>query len=291
MQRFKSRDVYALRENQNPVKPCPNYFVDENYAHEALVRVVEKLTAMGYPPERISIDRWNGNVSQTDITNDICYKSAYIVKNVLENRDLAANLTYWTLSDAMAHLDFSFVESDLAGSLGLVTCDGLHKSAYYGMVMLAQLHGSVIAEGDGYIALKDESSFLLMLYQYCHYGRKAVEAMLSRQVVVDPYTMCQSGERQVYSIQLENLRAKNWSVEYFAVGRRIGGSLYENWRRLGFPKTIKAWQRTYLDSISLPACRVGELQADEGVLRLNGVVEPHDVILIRLTPSDDHTPL
>lgn len=139
MSRFSRRNVDALREDRNPLKRSPNYFVDEDYAHNALVKVTERLKAEGYGPEKISIDRWNGNISQTDPSNDICYKSAYIVKNVLENRDLCANIAYWTLSDTMAHLDFSFVASDLVGSLGLMTSDGLRKSAYYGMQLLRML--------------------------------------------------------------------------------------------------------------------------------------------------------
>lgn len=286
MSRFSRKDVTAMREDHSILKRSPNFFVSEDYLHESLKKTVRKLEAAGYHQDRISIDRWNGNVSQSDPSNDICYKSALIVKTVLENRDLAANLCYWTLSDQMAHLDFSFSETDLAGSVGLLTSEGLRKSAYYGMMLLSMLHGRVIDEGDGYILLKNDQGFLLMLYQYCHYDTDAVEHMIEKQMVADPYMMCKSGERQVYTITIENVPQKEYNAEYYSVGRKSGGNLYETWHRLGLPKVINAYQRSFLDGTSLPAYRFNTISAEGGNLHVSCVVEPHDVILIRFTPND-----
>ena len=283
---FSRMDVIALREDRSILKRSPNFFVPEDYLHESLKKTVRLLEAEGYPPDRISIDRWNGNVSQSDPSNDICYKSALIVKTVLENRDLAAGLCYWTLSDQMAHLDFSFSETDLAGSVGLLTGEGLRKSAYYGMMLLSMLHGQVIDEGEGHILLKNDQGFLLMLYQYCHYDTDAVEHMLEKQMVIDPYMMCKSGERQVYTLTIKNVPQKKYNAEYYSVGRRSGGNLYETWHRLGFPQVINAYQRSYLDGASLPAYRFNTISAEDGSLHISCVVEPHDVILIRFTPND-----
>lgn len=285
-QKFTRREVNALRDSRAKLKRCPNYFVEENYAHRALQSVVERLAEAGYPREKICIDRWNGNISQTDPVNDTCWKSAYIVKTVLENRDLAASLTYWSLSDSMSHLDLSFAESDLAGSLGLMTYEGLKKSAYYAMMLLCMLHGEVLTEAPGHIVLRHGDGYLVMIYQYCHYDRDAIENMLSRQTLIDPYMMCDSGERRVYSVKLSHVPRGRYRAEYFSVGRRSGGNLYENWRRLGYTEVINGWQRSYLEGVSLPAYRVGTIAAEDHTLQLSCVVEPHDVILIRLSPDE-----
>ena len=286
MRRFTRRTIDSMREDRSLLKRNPNYFVDADYTHRALIEVSKRLKAEGYGPDRVCIDRWNGNVSQTDPSNDICYKSAYIAKTVLENRDLVSSMAYWTLSDVMAHLDFAFVASDLVGSLGLMTADGLRKSAYYGMQLLRMLQGDVLEEGDGYIALRSGRGFVMLFYQYCHYDRDAIEHMLSRQVIADPYTMCVSGDRQVYTIDIRGVSGTVWNAEFFSVGRRTGGNLYENWQRFGYPRVINEWQRSYLDNASMPAYRMAALHVDRGTLHLNCVIEPHDVMVIRLNPGD-----
>ena len=283
---FKRRDVNAMREDRSTLKRSPNYFIPENYMHDSLKVVSQRLASIGYPPERVSIDRWNGNISHTDPSNDICYKSALIVKTVLENRDLAANLCYWTLSDQMSHLDFSFTESDLVGSVGLITREGLRKSAYYGMVLLSMLHGSVLAEGRGYILLRNGTGFQVMFYQYCHYNKKNIERMLRRQLAADPYMMCESGSRQVYTLDIKDVPHRRYHAEHYAIGRLSGGNLYEVWHRLGFTRSINAHQRSYLESASMPAYRMSTLSAEDGNLHISCVVEPHDVILINLTPDE-----
>ena len=78
---------------------------------------------------------------------------------------------------------------------------------------------------------------------------------------------------------------RTYQVEYLSEGRRSGGNLYETWRRLGFSLVINAWQRSYLKGAALPAYRLGSVTSEDGSLHLNCVVEPHDVILIRLTPD------
>lgn len=285
---FSKDDIAPLRENRGRLKRCPNYFVDEQYAHDALQKVSERLRNAGFEPDRICIDRWNGSVSQTDPSNDNCYKSAYIVKTVLENRDLVSNMTYWAMSDSMLHLDFSFMESEMTASLGLVTINGLHKSAYYGMLLLHMLHGEVLSEGEGHIALKNGETLLVMLYQYCHYDAEAIERAMANGEIVDPYALHVSGRRLVCAVDIKNVCREKWQAEFFSVGRHSGGNLYEKWRDFGYPNNIGEWQRGYLESAALPAYRMSEISADNGTLHLGCVVEPHDVILIRLNPSD-HT--
>ena len=70
------------------------------------------------------------------------------------------------------------------------------------------------------------------------------------------------------------------------MGRHSGGNLYEKWRDFGDPDNLSAWQRRYLEGAALPAYRMTELSAGDGTLHLGCVVEPHDVILIRLNPAE-----
>lgn len=144
----------------------------------------------------------------------------------------------------------------------------------------------MLTEGEGHIALRSGSTYTLLLYQYVHYDRDAIEHMLNRQVIVDPYTMFKSSERQIYTIEINGVEHSVWNAEFLSVGRRTGDNTYENWQRLGSPRVLNAWQRAYLEGQSLPAYRIAEIHADNGTFQLSCVVEPHDVMVIRLNLNE-----
>ena len=147
------------------------------------------------------------------------------------------------------------------------------------------LRGEVLAEGDGYIALRSSDSFLLLFYQYCHYDRTAISHMLSGKKIVDPYMMCKSGKRQVYTVEIGHVKDVCWNMETYGIGRRLGGNLYESWHRSDYPNTLNEWQKTHLEKISLPFYQITKVRSEDGTLHISRVVDPHDVILIRLQPS------
>lgn len=47
----------------------------------------------------IYLSEWNNTPSQQDLLNDTCFKSCYIVKNILENYDRLESFTYQALTD------------------------------------------------------------------------------------------------------------------------------------------------------------------------------------------------
>ncbi len=50
----------------------------------------------------IYLSEWNNTPSQQDLLNDTCFKSCYIVKNILENYDRLESFTSQALTDLMA---------------------------------------------------------------------------------------------------------------------------------------------------------------------------------------------
>jgi xylan 1,4-beta-xylosidase len=59
---------------------------------------------INYPKLPIYITEWASTSSHRDWLNDTCYRSAYIVKNILENYDDVGSFGSWCLTDTMEEL-------------------------------------------------------------------------------------------------------------------------------------------------------------------------------------------
>ena len=99
--------------------------------------------------------------------------------------------------------------------------------------------------------------------------------------------MCKSGKRQVYTVEIDHVKDCTWNMETYGIGRRLGGNLYECWHRSDYPNTLSEWQKAYLEKISLPYYQTTKIRSEDGILQVSRVVDPHDVILIRLQPCSD----
>ena len=82
----------------------------------------------------IYLSEWNNTPSQQDLLNDTCFKSCYIVKNILENYDRLDSFTYQALTDLMA--DDALPNKLFFGGLGLFTVNGIPKASYYAYTLL-----------------------------------------------------------------------------------------------------------------------------------------------------------
>jgi beta-xylosidase len=100
------------------------------------------------------------------VLNDTCYKSCYIVKNILENYDKLDGLSYWSLTDLMTEAPLP--DALLYGGLGLFTKNGLPKASYYALCILRQLGDTFLAKGDGWFATKTSKDIRIMTYHYKH---------------------------------------------------------------------------------------------------------------------------
>jgi xylan 1,4-beta-xylosidase len=85
----------------------------------------------------IFLTEWNNTPSQQDLLNDTCFKSCYIVKNILENYDKLDSFGYWSLTDLMG--DAPLPDKMFFGGLGLFTKNGIAKPTFYAMKLMNQL--------------------------------------------------------------------------------------------------------------------------------------------------------
>lgn len=241
------------------------------------------LKHIGFQQEQIAVEAWNASYSQSDVCNDLCYKSAFLVKNILENQNQAWCMAYWTISDYMVDIVSPREQKCFHGGTGLLTSDGLKKAGYQALCMLSTLKGRRLKEGDGFVITKDNDGICIMVWQYCHYNLFHRAELEQSSTVQDPYLLCQIGERQVRRFELKNLEDGEYSVETHSIGRNLGGSSYDVWAKMGQPNRLNYNQRRYIENNSMPLYRISSEKVKNGELTISCRVDPHDVILIQVT--------
>ena len=118
-------------------------------------QVLSEREKLGLRKTPIFLTEWNNTPSQEDLLNDTCFKSCYIVKNILENYDKLDSFGYWSLTDWMGEAPLP--KELFFGGLGLFTVNGIPKASYYALWLLRQLGDRFIGSGDGWFATRQGS--------------------------------------------------------------------------------------------------------------------------------------
>lgn len=269
------------------IQNAENIITDKGFIEHSLKRIHILLKKYGYAADRIAVEAWNTTYSQSDLCNDTCFKAAYIAKNIIENQGNAWCLAYWALSDHMVDFVVQREQSSFRGGFGLFSYDGVKKSGYYAMQLLAKLQGEQLEAGDGYCIARSHRRIQIVLYQYCEYNRFHSEESQFSSVMTDPYYLCREGEQQAYQLRLTGLKHRMYRIEEYRIGREHGGNPYERWIAMGKPSFMTKWQRDYLEQQAQPNYTMQIVSCQKEMLELRYVVQPHDVLLIQVVPEDE----
>lgn len=258
----------------------------ESLMEHGLKKVHALVKKYGYSADDIVVEAWNSAYSQKDPCNDICYKSAFIAKSILETLGDAWSMGYWVLSDHMVDFNPPRSQSSFRGGGGLITYDGICKSGYYAMKELAKLKGNRIQAENGYLILQDEQTLCIVAYQYCAYNLFHRKELETASDICDPYYFCLEGERQARSFAFRSLAEGTYTVERFVIGPKHGGNPYEVWQQIGEPENMTSWMRDYVSAHASPQYQAETARTVDGILEIRCVIDPHDVHIIRITPSN-----
>lgn len=250
---------------------------DENILFHSIEAIRERLEQEGLGDRPLILEEWSSTVWQRDLCNDTCYKSAYLFKNILENNHHIGALGYFALNDRLEEIPPS--SETFHGGFGLFTQDGIPKSAYYAMVLLAKLGDQLLSQGEGYLVSRRGEELQIFLYNYKHYDllyryHHMVNMQKTRRdlVFVDR-------EPIAFYIRLQSLPRGSYTLRRYAITPQ-GGSSYDQWVRMGAPSPLTREERERLIRLSVPEyCRERKETAGDS-LSLKMTLGPQDVCLI-----------
>ena len=254
--------------------------LNEDYLAAVIANVkrrVKSLTGM----TEIHMTEWNSTAYQRDLINDTCYKAAYIIKNIVETMDEIDSYCYWTSTDLLE--EFQISEGMFHGGLGLMSNNGMKKPAYYAYTFLSRLGNTLIARGKYYIVTRQNNSYQLILFNYCHYDKLYSQNDESGIDYSNRYDVFAENQSRELTISLDGLNEGDYTICKHVLNRQHG-SVFDEWVSMGCPDRLSREELVYLQNISVPKRERKMLHINDS-FQITAQLAPHEVQLYEIIPK------
>lgn len=252
---------------------------DENLLKKSIESLLS-YTRTNYSPDTpVYMTEWNYSPSHRDLLGDTCFRSCYLVKNILENYDRLDAMGYWLLTDLFEERQIP--NETFFGGLGLFTSEGIKKPAYYAFYLLAKLGDELVDQGDGYFLTRRGNDYQLMLYNYCHYSDLYAAGETFDMTDTQRYGQFENARKRDFEIRITGLPMGAWRVIEYTLNRQSGSS-FDKWVEMGAQPLESPEEVELLQSLSLPMMSKYTATATERGLTLHALLEPLEVRLVLL---------
>lgn len=229
----------------------------------------------------IYLTEWNSTPSHFDLMSDTCFKSCYIVKNLLENYDRLDSFGFWVLTDFFE--ENPIPEELFHGGLGLFTYNGIKKPGYYAFSLLNKLGSELIGKGDGYFVTKEKEEFRIMFYNYKHYSSLYANGETFDMTFTDRYTPFGTEDKREFILQLKGIDDNKFEVTEYVVNRQ-SGSCFDKWVEMGARPLVSDEEIDTLKSLSRPMINKYLLSSFENTLNVNVILDLLEIRFIIIKP-------
>lgn len=252
----------------SPVEDSFKQFID---------RLKKGLKEIGFEDKQVFLTEWNSTVSHRDLMNDTCFKSAYIIKNIIDNYDRLHAFGYWLLTDF--HEEYLMSKNLFHGGLGLLAYQQIKKPSYHAISFLNKLSDTLVEKGDDYLITKDVDRYQLLMHNYHHYNEQYAKGITLNISYEDRYSNFSSKTKKEFRFELLNLEG-TFEIKHHIVNREHG-SAFDNELKLGKMGAHSAEELHYLRNISVPKLEIQQVNA-AGKLYVEAELDPFEIRLIEL---------
>ncbi len=263
--------VYTMSLSENP-----------DGLKDFIMQVLRERRKLGLNNLPIYLSEWNNTPSQQDLLNDTCFKSCYIVKNILENYDRLNSFTYQSLTDLMA--DAPLPDKLFFGGLGLFTVNKIPKASFNAFLLLNKLGSQFLGRDDGYFITKENDRYQIMLYNYEHFTYLYANGERFDMTETDRYTVFADTAPLHLELALSDVPSGSYKVSESYVNRNQG-SVFDRWIAMGALEPDTPEELDLLKKISHPGFyqHLMTVGADK-ILTLDVTLDLLEIRLIELIP-------
>lgn len=249
---------------------------DPDYMAHTIECFKSNLTS--YPKLPIYITEWASTSSHRDWLNDTCYRSAYMVKNILENYDDVNSFGSWCLTDTLEELPLD--NEVFHGELGLFTYNGIKKPAYYTFSFLNKLMDTLLGRGNGYfITTNQKGDYAILLYNFIPILPLYAQGILFNVTFLERYNAFVSPDSHEFDFALSHVTDGKYIMTEHIVNRDHG-SAFDEWVRMGaLPLTTEEEINT-LKGHSLPKISKSNIEVTNNSINYYAELKPHEIRLV-----------
>ncbi len=243
------------------------------------IKKIFKSCGLGHLP--VYMTEWNFTLSHRNLISDTCFKSCWLMKNLLRNYDRLDSFGYWSLTDLIQ--ENALPDILFHGGLGIYTINGLRKNVFYVFYFAAQLGNILLANGDGYFVTKSDEGYQIITYNYIHYGSLFASGELYDVTKTSRYSPFDMSKQLELSLTLENVENGSYEIREYYVNRDQG-SAYDLWLKMGaLPLTPK--DTDLLRGLCVPGFHIEKRLISSNTLNYTAQLEPLEIRLTLLTKT------
>lgn len=254
---------------------------DKDFLRNQLLMIKESLHKTEFKEVPIYVSEWSSTISNRNLLNDTCYKSAYIVKSVIDSLGQADVLGYWVGSDIFA--EYYDSKNILFGGCGLLTKDAIKKPSFYAYRLLSFLSKYLVGKDEHSIITSDgRDNYSIVCHNYRHlnykyYLKREDEITLEKMV-----SIFQDYEMFEIDYQLSGVKNGRYRIKEYSVHPEEGCVLAE-WKHMGYGSELSKSEVNYLKRICTPRIHIKEYEANASVLNFKVRMKPHEILALEIT--------
>ena len=246
-----------------------------NYIRERVQLLRDRLCqSFGeHPPIWLTV--FSQDIRTRNHVNDSVYQATFIVKNTLDLIGLVDVIGYWQLSD----VDSEYIDTSriLFGGTGVISKDGLKKPGFSALKRLSHINTLMIGkEGNMLVTTNAINTYNIVLYNYAHFTDLYCLSNGEGITCDNVYAVFRDAATKNIGITLNGLQTGRYKVIATTLNRE-NGSLFDEWLRYGIIDELQPHDIHYLEDIVHPQRMVRYHDCEDGTLKLNLQMLPHEV--------------
>lgn len=230
----------------------------------------------------IFMTEWNSTPLHNNLISDTCFKSVYIVKNILQNYNKLNSFGYWLLSDL--HEEYRISQQLFHGGLGMFTYNGIKKTGYYAYLFLSRMGSEVLANGNDYFVTRSDKGIQIMLYYYVHFTELYAIGEPFDMTFINRYTPFAKKQKKQMTVRFTGLKNGQYRLKERWINKSSGSS-FDQWLKMG-AVPLNAEETETLKSLSEPQCQIQVISVTKGTYEFYTILEPLEIRLIELDYQD-----
>ncbi|HIS48872.1 MAG TPA: hypothetical protein IAB46_15230, partial [Candidatus Scybalocola faecigallinarum] len=244
------------------------------------IKKIFKSCGFGHLP--IYLTEWNFTLSHQNLISDTCFKSCWLMKNLLRNYDRLDSFGYWSLTDLIS--ENALPDVLFHGGLGLYTMNGLRKNAFYVFYFANHLGNELLASDDGYFVTKTEEGYAIITYNYIHYGSLFASGEMFGITENNRYSPFDMSQKLMLSFTLEHVEKGSYLIREYFVNRDFG-SAFDIWVKMG-ALPLNPQDTQLYKGLCVPGFHMERRLTVDHTLNYSARLEPLEIRLTLLTKAE-----
>lgn len=221
---------------------------------------------VGFSVPEFMVTEWSFTLSNRNRLNDGCFKSAYIMKTIMENYDSADAMGYWLATDIYSeNIDSSTL---LFGGCGLLTRHGIRKPAYFSYETLNRTEPYFLGKNsNALVSHNGRQLYFICCHNYKHFNFRYYSKEESEIELGNQQRLFTDQESLRMTIKINNANNGRYVVKTYSVGPGTG-NIQDEWKRLGYFEDLSEEDIQRIGAGCQPELTIGYTEVKEHVLEL-----------------------